>query len=75
MTTNKWSFHIGIHRGTYTSRDSELPREINSLDECRSEAYTAQRQYAALGCKIWFCYAVGPNNERIKLLPSEAYLS
>lgn len=50
--TGKWTLHIGIHRGTLTSRDAEQPKQFDSLEECREEAYSAQRQYRAFNAKI-----------------------
>jgi hypothetical protein len=70
---NKWKFHIGIHRGTLTSRDSENPKELGSLEECQKAAQDALRDYTRLGCYIWFCYAISPEGERITLIEGEPY--
>lgn len=68
-----WTLHLGIHRGTLTSQVAEQPKEFSTLDACRSEAAIAFRQYRALGCKIWFGYAIGPDGEHVSLLCSEPY--
>jgi hypothetical protein len=70
----KWHFHVGIHRGTITSRDSEPPKEMDSLAECEAAATKARRDYAQLGCQIWFCYAMSPEGERHTLIPGEPYV-
>lgn len=69
----KWKFHIGIHRGTLTSRDSEPPKEVDSLPECRTMALKAMREYAQLGCLIWYCYAISPTGKRVTLIDGAPY--
>lgn len=69
----KWKFHVGIHRGTLTSRDSEEPVDADSLEQCREWARKAQLNYASLGCQIWFCYAVSPEGERTTLIEGAPY--
>lgn len=68
-----WKFHCGIHRGTLTSRDAEMPKSLGTLEACREEADRALRAYRALGCQIWFCYASGPDGSRVTLLPGAPY--
>jgi len=70
---NLWSLHIGIHRGTLTSRDSEMPKPMASLQACADAARTAFREYACMGCQCWFCYAVGPDGQRHTLIESQPY--
>src|SRR5262245_42493855 len=64
----KWTFHCGIHRGTLVSRDSEQPKPMESLAGCRIEAERARRNYASFGYQIWYCYAIGPDGERVTLI-------
>lgn len=47
-----WTLFLGIHRGTLTSRDSEQPRPLPSLEACRAEAESAARAYHARGMQI-----------------------
>jgi hypothetical protein len=68
-----WMFHIGIHRGTLTSRDAEPPKEIESLEKCQRLAHDSEREYASFGCKIWYCYAVSPEGQRHTLIEGEPY--
>ena len=70
-----WTLFLGIHRGTLTSRDSEQPRTLSSLEACREEAGQAESEYRRMGCQIWFGYATGPAGERVKLLEGEPYWS
>jgi hypothetical protein len=69
----KWEFHVGIHRGTITSRDSEPPKDADSLEQCQEMAAEAERQYAQLGCQIWYCYAMSPSGERTTLIEGADY--
>jgi hypothetical protein len=71
--TPPWMFHVGIHRGTLTSRDGEPPKEAKSLEQCQEWAREALLGYASLGCQIWYCYAMSPTLERITLIPGEPY--
>jgi hypothetical protein len=68
-----WMFHIGIHRGTMTSRDSEPPKPAASLDECKVMSVKAERDYASFGCQIWYCYAMSPDGERHTLIEGADY--
>jgi hypothetical protein len=70
---NKWKFHVGIHRGTMTSRDMEQPKELDSLYECTKAAHSALLGHASMGCYIWFCYAISPEGERITLIEGAPY--
>lgn len=73
LETMKWTLHIGIHRGTITSRDSENPKQFDSLEECREHATDAFRWYRSMGCQCWFCYAISPTGERTTLIQGEDY--
>lgn len=73
LDCNRWTLHIGIHRGTLTSRDSEPPKPMPSLQACRKAALDAFSSYFSMGCRCWFCYAVGPDDLRITLIQSEDY--
>jgi hypothetical protein len=68
-----WMFHVGIHRGTLTSRDSEPPKEAESLAQCREWAHEALLGYASLGCHIWYCYAISPEEVRHTLIEGVDY--
>jgi len=75
VTSTDWTLHLGIHRGTITSRDAESPKPLKSLKACRTEASRAEQQYQQIGCQIWFCYAVGPNDKRVTLIEGVPYES
>jgi protein tyrosine phosphatase (PTP) superfamily phosphohydrolase (DUF442 family) len=70
---NLWTLHIGIHRGTITSRDSEQPKKMATLQECIDAAEDAFKWYRSIGCMCWFCYAIGPGGNRHQLIASEPY--
>lgn len=73
MTTQKkWTLVIGIHRGTITSRDTEQPKELGSLEECQREVTRAEREYASLGAFIWFATATSPYGVEHKMKYEEA---
>ena len=71
--TTTWALHIGIHRGTITSRDSELPKPMESLNQCKEEGMKAVADYRSLGCKVWYCYAISPEGERHTIVQGEDY--
>ncbi len=56
----KWTLVIGIHHGTFTSRDSEMPKKMASLEACQDEVTKAERDYAMIGCYIWFAKCTDP---------------
>lgn len=68
-----WTLHIGIHRGTITSRDSKQPTPKASLQACADAARSNFRWYHSVGCQCWFCYAVGPDGTRHTLIDSQPY--
>lgn len=70
----KWRLELGCHRGTIISRDS-TSEDCETLEECRRRANEARRTWAGFGYQVWFATAVGPDGERITLLPSEPYQS
>ena len=69
----KWTLTIGIHRGTLMSRDTEQPKKLNSRKECEDAVRVAERQYAELGCYIWFANAVDPDGQTHRLHPGTPY--
>ncbi len=69
---NEWELHIGCHRGTLTSRDSEV-RKHPSLDVCRADVQSAEKFYKSIGYFVWFAYAVGPEGQKVKLHEGTSY--
>ena len=69
----QWKLIIGIHRGTYTSRDVENPKYFDSLSDCRDEFKNAEEHYLSLGCQIWFATAKGPGDEFVQLSKGSSY--
>ncbi|MBD3884890.1 hypothetical protein IFO70_24450 [Phormidium tenue FACHB-886] len=77
-----WKLHIGLHRGTKQSHESEIhttkydsPHEplftLEDAKECAKEWHT---HYARLGYYIWFAHAVSSAGETISnLLPADPY--
>ncbi len=63
---DKWYLHLGCHRGTVMSRDSEVT-ELNSLDECREMVARMHITWAKCGYYIWFAYAMSPQGQRTEL--------
>jgi hypothetical protein len=68
-----WILHMGCHRGTMMSRDCGNPEPMDSLGACRQAADRAVEWWRSFGYSVWFCYAVGPDKERIELHPSQHY--
>ena len=68
-----WMYHVGIHRGTLTSRDADEPKPAKSLQECRDWAERNRQSYASLGCQICFCYAMSPEGVRTTLIAGAPY--
>lgn len=68
----KWTLHIGCHRKTLMSRDSDV-REHDSLEDCRSDVKNSEECWARMGYYVWFAYAVGPNGEKVKLHEDTPY--
>lgn len=71
--TPKWTLFLGIHRGTLTSRDSEPPKPLDSLEECEQQGKTALQEYERLGCQCWYCYAISPTGERHTIVKGQPY--
>lgn len=61
-----WRLHIGCHRNTYTSRDSDV-QEYGSLNECIEAANRSEKFWLKCGYVVWFAYAKGPDGQKIKL--------
>lgn len=70
--SSPWKFCLGIHRGTITSRDAEIPKQLPSLEACYSEAQAALKAYSSIGVKIWYCYATD-GKQQVELLTPQPY--
>lgn len=77
-----WKLHIGIHKGTVTSRDSgfhaghfdDHSKPLTSLEEVTICAQQWQENYRQIGYSIWFAHAVAPDGAVIKnILPAIPY--
>jgi hypothetical protein len=77
-----WKLHIGIHRGTKQSHESEIhttkydsPHDVlMTLDDAEECAQAWAVHYARLGYFIWFAHAIGPEGQTVSnLLPSVPY--
>ncbi len=71
----KWVLHMGFHKGTAVSRQSEPPTPRPSVVLCRRNALYLLMERAAQGYFVWYCYAIGPNDERVNLIESDPYES
>lgn len=69
-----WRLVIGIHDGTLMSRDLGDTTHI-SLEDCRRDVEGAEKDYAKLGCFIWFATAHGPDGEIVELHKGTPYHS
>lgn len=70
----KWKLHIGCHRGTLVSRDSDV-RTHDSLEACQKDVAESEAFWAGFGYFVWFAEAKSPNGENIKLHPGTHYQS
>jgi hypothetical protein len=76
-----WKFNIGIHRGTLTSRDSQVVAEhfddhtkpLTSLEEVTETAKKWQSTYARSGYVIWFAKALSPEGTETTVLQGTSY--
>jgi hypothetical protein len=68
----KWELHIGWHKGTLLSRDSEI-RELDSLEECQRSLAKSEKSWATLGYFVWYARAVNPDGEKFLLHPGIPY--
>lgn len=57
--TAKWKLSMGCHRGTLTSRDSEVPF-YGSYEECMEEYRTTKKRYHSIGYCVWFAKVTDP---------------
>jgi len=80
-TSENWRLSIGVHRGTITSRESEVMSEhfddpskpLTSLEECRETAKKWEQQYRSLGCQIWYGRAISPDGFHTPVLQGVPY--
>lgn len=72
QVSQKWKLHIGCHRGTLMSRDSETS-EYDSLDACRKSVQEAEEFWSKMGYYVWFAYAFSPSGEKIALHKGTPY--
>ena len=68
----KWVLTYAIHRGTFKSRDVGQSQNFDSEAAARQEFARMRRDYAAIGCQIWFAYLTSPDGIR-ELLESSRY--
>ncbi|MFA6459300.1 MAG: hypothetical protein WCV79_02815 [Candidatus Paceibacterota bacterium] len=73
ITNSKpWKLHIGCHRGTIVSRDSDV-REHESLEACKGDVQKSEQFLAGLGYSIWFAKAIGPDGTEHRLHQGTPY--
>ncbi len=64
---------IGIHRGTFTSRDVEQPESFESMDDCIKAVTKAKTFYSGIGYKIWFAEVKNPDGTTTTLEQNTNY--
>lgn len=68
------TLHVGIHRGSMTSRDAEQPKQFETLEAARTAAHEAFKWYDSMGISCWYCYAIDDKNgERTDLIEGVDY--
>lgn len=69
---NKYELHYGIHRGTITSRDSDM--SLFETEEAARESYRSRKQFhKSIGYSVWFAYLISPTGEQKTLDPGTTY--
>ena len=66
MAKNKWQLHIGCHRNTLTSRDSEM-REFDTEEEAMKSYQASKETWHNIGYKVWFASLTTPDGEETRL--------
>ena len=67
-----WKLHIGIHRGTITSRDLETntgkyddsTSPLESLEDCIDTAQKWQDNYRSMGYVVYVADAIAPDGTK-----------
>lgn len=68
----KWKLHIGCHKRTLLSRDSDV-REHESLELCKKDVEESERAWKNIGYFVWYARAEGPNGEIVELHTGTSY--
>jgi hypothetical protein len=76
-----WKLHIGLHRGTITSRDSDVKTQrfdgaepLQSLEDCIECAKAWQNTWRGCGYYLWYANAISPEGEKhVSILPGVPY--
>lgn len=75
--TGTWRLHVGIHRGTLMSRDTDNPEGgFESLEAAKKHYLEGKANWGAWGYQCWFAYAFPPNGtdkDKIKIDESIPY--
>lgn len=56
-----WTVKWGIHRNTFTSRDTGDPMIRKTEAEAREAHRRNREHFNRMGCKIWFAYLEHPD--------------
>ena len=67
-----YKLHIGRHKGTAASRDSEV-RQFDSLDECVNSYERSRGIWRSTGYQVWFARAVDGDGDTVKTWPGNSY--
>ncbi len=63
---SKVKLNIGCHRGTLTSRDSEV-REFDTEDEAMQSYRESRKFYHSIGYQVWFATITLPDGKNVTL--------
>ena len=63
---SKYILNIGCHRGTLTSRDSEV-RKFDTENEAMQSYQKSRKFYHSIGYQVWFATITLPDGKKIAL--------
>lgn len=66
--------HIGCHRGTFISRDSEV-RKFDALEEAEKSYQESHDFWKSIGYVVWFANVKDDNGNVIKSWPGHSNYS
>jgi len=70
--SKKWKLHIGCHKKTLVSRDSDV-REHGSLEDCRCDVQESEEFWKGMGYFVWFAYVICPDGKKVQLHEGTPY--
>lgn len=73
LKDSKFYLHIGCHRGTLMSRDSDNPSPFDTYDEAYQNYLEAKASWKRFGLMVWFANIVSPDGTKTNLESNPYY--